>query len=104
MSCGAVVLALVLATIHVGWPTPALGTGHYRAAAPLARCMAPSRSRLFYGGPWLLSCGDVDVTFKEDFHDGQGGPLRISTGDAGADPTRTRACKVNRSSAGGRRR
>ncbi len=35
----------------------------------------------------LLSCGDADVSFKEDFHDGQGGSLRISTGDGRPEPT-----------------
>jgi hypothetical protein len=41
----------------------------------------------FMAAHGFLSCGDVDVSFKEDFHDGQGGSLRISTGDAGAEPT-----------------
>jgi hypothetical protein len=35
----------------------------------------------------LLSCGDVDVNFNEDLHDGQGGSLRNLDRRRGADPT-----------------
>ena len=36
----------------------------------------------------LLSCGDADVSFNEDFRDGQGGSIRISTGDASGESIR----------------
>ena len=35
----------------------------------------------------LFSCGDADVSFNENFRDGQGGSIRISTGDDSGEST-----------------